>query len=443
MEKNRKILILTAISFIFAVIFATINIYIINLNQNEKIVYEEKTEIRILNNWGIYDKRNEILNNYFRDYMDSHPNLNIVNESMSGDEFYVKLYSDFASGYAPDILALAPNTTVKDLFVKGKLADLTDEFKSDTVWQDTIDRSMLKDVTYNNRIFGIPTDMEFYCLYVNKNIFLQYGIKIPENYQELKNSVIQLKNNGVIPISFSLKDSELLLYQMFVAILGGNAELEKPVKNGKISDCYIKAFDYVRELNALGAFPENYSQLDYKTELEMFLGGETAMMVGGSDIAGMIASSREDYVKGLTVTAFPRISGKTEFITTPLGAGDGTYYISKEAFENKHGEIIDLVKDITSPELSMKFLNYSKNMINVTILQPPIAEVGISLERALLLQKINETVEIPSEVVSHMSWTKVICNNFDKVISNEKSAEEVWEEALMFDSRNILKGIDK
>ena len=441
--KTKKNIVFIVILFILTVLFSIIKTYMSDISRNEENIYEEKTDIRMLNNWGNHNIRNEIINNYFSEYMKSHHNLNIVNESMSGDEFYVKLYTDFASGYAPDILALSPNRAVKDLFIKGKIADLTDIFKADEMWNNTIDSSMVQYTSCNGRIFGVPTDMKFYCLYVNEKIFSQYGIKIPENYEELKNSVVQLKNNEIIPMSFSIKDSQILLYQMFVALIGGNSELENPVKEGRISDCYIKAFDYVRELEELGAFPENYKEIDYKTELELFLGGNAAMMVGDSDVASIIAGGRDNYTEGLTVTAFPEIKGKTEFITTPFGAGDGTYYISSEAFENKNEDIVDLIKNITSPELSVKFVNNSKNMINVKISQPPIAEVGISFKRALLLQKINEPTAIPSQVVSHISWRKVIYDNFDKVIANEKSADEIWREALMFDNQNFLKGNDR
>jgi hypothetical protein len=84
-----------------------------------------------------------------------------------------------------------------------------------------------------------------------------YNVKVPVNYQELKEAVVAFKSNGVIPIAFNCKAEGSYLYQNMAMMIGGKAAIEEPISGKQINPCFITAMEYMKELYELDAFPED------------------------------------------------------------------------------------------------------------------------------------------------------------------------------------------
>lgn len=67
-------------------------------------------------------------------------------------------------------------------------------------------------------------------LYVNKDIFERYNIKIPTTYDELKTAVIQLRKHNIIPIAYNTTSEGSYLYQNIIMKLAGKDIIEHPKK---------------------------------------------------------------------------------------------------------------------------------------------------------------------------------------------------------------------
>ena len=164
---------------------------------------------------------------------------------------------------------------------------------------------------YNNKIYGLPIEIIYEGLYINKDLFEKYNIKIPQTYEELKSAIIAFKEQDIIPIAFNCVPEGTYLYQNIAMKLGGKEDIENPFINGKISRCYIESLYYLKELYDLGAFPCNAFTIDDRERNRLFLEKKAAMIVQGSWFIGEGAVNYND--KSVDIIRFPSLpNGKAD-----------------------------------------------------------------------------------------------------------------------------------
>lgn len=63
--------------------------------------------------------------------------------------------------------------------------DLTGILNQDMKWKKNFYEDSLKENVVNNKIYGVPLEIIYEGLFVNKDIFERYNVKIPTTYDEL------------------------------------------------------------------------------------------------------------------------------------------------------------------------------------------------------------------------------------------------------------------
>ena len=76
---------------------------------------KEKTTLKFISSWGGADPQAETLNDILTEFMENNKDVEIINESVSGDDFLTKIKADFASGYDPDVFGLWPGSDIDAL----------------------------------------------------------------------------------------------------------------------------------------------------------------------------------------------------------------------------------------------------------------------------------------------------------------------------------------
>ncbi|MGN0178016.1 MAG: ABC transporter substrate-binding protein [Monoglobaceae bacterium] len=422
--RNRRyfIWILTILTVVLAISF----ILFIGVNDNYDVSEntEETVQIRMLINWNGDSAKSEILNSALNEYTEENKNVEIIKEYMTGSNFYIKLMSDFASGYQPDIICMQPGRETEKLFDNKKLISFDEALKNDEKWYKSLDKSILRYVTHNDSIYGIPTEIEFICLYINKDIFDKFGISVPNTYDELKTAIIRLKSEGVIPMAFAGNDSDLLLYQAIVASIGGNIEIEDSISSGIAGPAYTDAFSYIKELYSMGAFNEDALTCNRNTAAQLFLDKKAAMIAETSDFASRIENSGKGNVilnpgQNVEMIAFPCVDNRVNIVTMPFGVGGATYFISADADERS----MDIVKMLSSSETVLKFADSAKAMMRLNTDSVTLPKTGLSMKREVLLMGAGELTEKPLDI-----YYKNIGNEYYKdVILGRRNADEVLD----------------
>lgn len=402
-------------------------------NQNGSVqvssspVASPSVNLKFINSWGGSDPKAETLQSIFNAFTKEYPHITITNESIYGDDFLIKLKTDFASGNDPDVFGLWPGSDIEALVAAGKVAEITSELENDPEWKASFDPKMWYTTTFDNKIYGLPVEIIFEGLYVNTDLFEKFHVAIPQNYDELKQAVIQFRENGIIPIAFNCKSEGTYLYQNIAMMIGGKDAIENPIVDGKIHPCYIEAMNIMKELYQLGAFPENLFTMSSMERNELFLQKKAAMIVQGSWFVSAITDeSTVDFVP------FPEMTGGKNETRIIYGLGCGTFYMSTKAgFDpNQREAALKLLKYLTSKSTATLLAEKTGMLSNVDIYEFNVQYSDLVNKGISLVSKFPQLIGPPDSYLPRSAWDNVIVKNFPYILENKMTPEELWKRAL-------------
>ena len=183
-----------------------------------------KIILRFISSWGV-DSKAETLQEVLVQFTKENENIEIVNESLFGEDFLPKIKTDFASGNSPDVFGLWPGSDIRALIRAGKVADLSGLMEKNPEWKATFKGSTLEYTTYDGKIYGLPFETIFEVLFINKDLFVLYSVPVPETYEQLKNAVVVSEKMALFLLLQFLSEGTYL-YQNMVAHLAGKNRRE-------------------------------------------------------------------------------------------------------------------------------------------------------------------------------------------------------------------------
>ena len=168
------------------------------------------------------------------------------------DKTYDDVTLDRARSNMDDIYLLNPDT-IKALGEEGKLMDLSELACVDNL-RDVVKTANVVD----GKLVAIPQEVVAYGLFINKDMFDQYELELPETPEEFLECCRVFKENGIeTPVGANRWWLETFVLAQAYADLynGGNTEAEIEALNSgksKYSDYMRKGFEYLKELIDLG-----------------------------------------------------------------------------------------------------------------------------------------------------------------------------------------------
>ena len=390
---------------------------------------QETVTLRFINSWGGSDSKSETLKQLFEQFETENPDIQIVNESLFGEDFLVKLKADFASGNDPDVFGLWPGSDIRSLVAAGKVADITDDLAKDPDWKESFHDNMWDHTTFGGRIYGLPVELIFEALFINVDLFEAYGLDPPANFDELKNVVTVFRDNGIVPIAFNCKSEGTYIYQNMAMMLGGRKIIENPIENSSINKCYLDALYLMKELYDLGAFPEDMFTMTSVERNDLFISKKAAMIVQGSWFVGEFKD-----VKTVDLVPFPELSENRNAYTSMIyGLGCGTFYMSKKASLNatKKEASIKLLRHLTSRETATLLAEKTGMLSNVRINRYDIDYNRLERKAIYYVDTAKELVGPPDSYLPRNAWENVIVKNLPYVLEGKMEPEALWMEAAM------------
>lgn len=218
-----------------------------------------------------------------------YPNVTLELDIQAQDDGQ-KLQTYAATGNLPDIfqVGLSQIETFKE---SGNIMILDDVAKS-TGFLDRAHPSA-ENIIYNEdgHIYAFPyAGNELVLWYYNKALFTEYGVKVPETYDELLTAIETFKANDIVPMSIFAKEKWITTAMFDVLATrfepAGITKLDSG--EGKASDeAYVKAAETLNALVNAGLFAEGATNTNYDQAAAMFYEGKAAMFLNGQwEIAG-------------------------------------------------------------------------------------------------------------------------------------------------------------
>lgn len=389
---------------------------------------QEKVTLRFISSWGGVDSKAETLQQLFVSFTEENPDIEIINESLFGEDFLPKIKTDFASGNNPDVFGIWPGSDIRALIQAGKVADLTELMEENSEWKLSFKSGMFQYTTYDDRLYGLPFEIIFEALYINKDLFEKYNAPIPNTYDDLKLAVEVFKENDIIPIAYNSLAEGTYIFQNIMAVLAGKDAAEDPTHQD-FNNHFNKAMEYMRELYQTGAFAQDAFVITNHERNTMFLDKKAAMIVQGSWFIGNIEEDDDT----VDIIHFPTFSdGKAPPNTMVYGLGNGCFYISSETFnyDERKEASIRLLKMLTSKESAAAFAQQTGMMSCVDIGDYKLDYNKLTTKGQFLIDNSNQFVGPPDSFIDRTIWEEVIVGEMPYVLAGELGVDELYNKAV-------------
>lgn len=201
--------------------------------------------------WSFYakgDPQADFVDTWVADYNKSHPKVHINHKVVSQTDYTTTLIpTALANGTAPDILYVEPSTFTK-YADSDALADLTpyytDELKKDIL------PSVLKSVTYKDKLLALPFELETLGLFYDQKLFASENITPPTTWDEMQSDAKKLTADKRYGIALPVEDSGYTLFNFWPYLWMAGGDITKG-SNGKYT---IDTPEMAKALDFYGSF---------------------------------------------------------------------------------------------------------------------------------------------------------------------------------------------
>lgn len=288
---------------------------------------EKKIELTFWNIWTDPSPQIEASKKQVEKFMKEHPNIVIKQQNIPHDQFKVKVKTQAAGKQLPDLIQVWPGAELKPL-VDGKLVQPIDDIISK--WSDVLPEEKLGDFSIDGKHYALPASITPTSLvYYDKDILKKVGYdEFPKTYDEFKKLISKLNDKKITPIALGNK-AQWLLQSSYISTIGdrltGDQFLSSVLDSGdkKFTDeKFIKAVKVIKELVDMKAFNEDFNSIDNTQQRDLFMMGDTAMMIDGSWSLGPIVEGVPD--KNVGIALFPQVNGgegNPEAVSATSGTG--------------------------------------------------------------------------------------------------------------------------
>lgn len=228
------------------------------------------------------------------------------------EEYDAKLNALIAAGDCPDVYICNPGPNMKVYVESGAAADLTDILNAESEWYGTFTEGIFERLTYDGKIYAVPTNFAAALTFYNTEIFAEVGVEVPTTYDELLAACQKIQDAGYTPISCSAGTAWCL--SMIAGYLcdraGGPDNLANAnagTGNMWLDSSFVDAGNKLVELSKY--FQPTAAGDSNDVATAAFYNGEAAMLVQGSWVIGQINGANPEFEEKCGVFAFPGIDG--------------------------------------------------------------------------------------------------------------------------------------
>lgn len=394
----------------------------------------EKVNISI-SAWGIEtDPNSQIIKQAVELYNQKNTlNATATVEFTEQEQYKTKIAAEMAANEVPDLFNSWAAGFLKPFVKAGKVYNLSEALDKDSEWKDRYVSGILSSLTFDGKVYAAPTTQTIVCLFYNKEIFAKYGLEPPATYNDLKNIVTTLNNNGITPFALGNKGPWVgaMMSELVANRIGGSEPFNKVYDGtGTWEDpSFIEAGKIMAELVNMNAFPKGFNALDNDPSRALFVEGKAAMHVMGSWAIQQLAAT--DLKGKFDVTKFPAFDGGKGSADAWLGQPDQSFGISANSKNIEAAAAF--IKTMSDPEIQGK-LAEAGNLVATKITLDaakvdPVAMKVAELQKSMTELFIFYDVGLGATVGNEF-------NNTIQAIMAGKSPEESFKKLQQFTESN-------
>lgn len=147
------------------------------------------------------DSNREAYVNAIKKYQDAHPEVKLTWEPTQNEEYKTKIKAAVAANQMPDIFFTWGGGFLREFVEADRVYALDAEYPE---FEKDLPRIMLGNHSNDGKIYAVPTNYNFVCMFANMDILKEVGYdKVPATYDELIACCDALVAKGLIPFGAS------------------------------------------------------------------------------------------------------------------------------------------------------------------------------------------------------------------------------------------------
>ncbi len=358
--------------------------------QNAKVEKMEPVTIRTVSMFGGTDPNAVVYERIREAFQVQYPYITVDDESrVSDEEWKSAVTADFCAGNEPDVLQFFTDATANQLIAMDKFVSI-EEIRQEypDYAADTYEWALKQVANRDGVCRAVPTTGFWEGLYCNKDLFEQYNIPLPTDWNSLTYAIETLENKGIIPIACSLTNVPHYWMEYFLLYSCGVEDYQKDFT--AISQEWIDGLRQFRTLRGMLAFPRNTDTIDNDYARTLFINKKAAMILEGNWFLPAV----EDQ-ENTVVIAFPGLENSSVHENAVMGGMTSGFYITRRAWNDpdKRDAAVKYVMAQTSREAVQRYWEHGGGITTTA------ADVVDDMERTPLAESAREYVESADDMV--------------------------------------------
>lgn len=392
------------------------------------VVLEEKADkvtIRTVAQLGGEGLNNTIYSTKLEQFKNENPNIVVEDESAISDEKWkAKIITDFLAGNEPDVIFTFIGSEAKVMINQNKVVPIEEIRKEYPEYASNISKQVLELVKeFDGNTYAVPVKGSYQGLFVNKEIFAQYDLALPTDWEKFETAINVLKENGKIPVAAALGETPDYWIEHLILSQGG-VEVHNNKDIETVKSEWEQGLSYFKILYDMGAFPDDTSEIDNNKVFELFNNQEAAMLLESSKSVEWFKEPDK-----IIVLPIPTLStGKkgTSDIISSFSAG---WYITQKAWDNpaKRRAAMKFIEKMISTDTIKEFVTMGE-VASVDFEE--LDSLPLAITSGFRLQSSAKKLSTPIR-----SWIKppvweVLIRKMPKIITGEEELTVTIDEVV-------------
>ena len=174
---------------------------------------------------------------------------------------------------------------------------------------------------------AVPTTGYWEGLFCNKDLFDQYNLELPTDWDSLVTAIETFKENDIIPIACSLNNVPHYWIEFLMLYSSGVDEFTTIPTTAPGG--WAEGLSLFKTLRDMGAFPADTDTVDDAYTGQLFRDKKAAMQLDGSWYSGNITDT-----DNTVVIAFPGVPNQKAEANSLIGGISSGFYITRKAWED-------------------------------------------------------------------------------------------------------------
>ncbi len=290
---------------------------------------KKEVTLKTVSMFGGTDPNAEVYQAINDELMAQYDYITIEDNSQSSDEEWkAAVNADFSVGNEPDVIQFFTDATADTIVATDKLVSI-EEIRAEypEYAKDTLDSALSAAANTDGVERAVPTTGYWEGLFCNKDLFDQYNLELPTDWDSLVTAIETFKANGIIPIACSLNNVPHYWIEFLMLYSAGTEEFTQIPTTAPQG--WTEGLSLFKTLRDMGAFPADTDTVDDAYTGQLFRDKKAAMQLDGSWYSGNITDT-----DNTVVIAFPGVPNQKAEANALIGGISSGFYITRKAWED-------------------------------------------------------------------------------------------------------------